>query len=91
MEDSDSDIMIPITAIIPFKHIKYEIYVKLANKLDPDNLVMGNNWRMLADKLGYSIEDIFVSRKLLYYSLSRSHTELTIFTCKHYTCSYLYG
>lgn len=54
------DLESPLKEKIPFKHLRYDVYLKLANKLDPDK-VMGNNWKLLADKLGYSIEDIFVS------------------------------
>lgn len=51
----------PMLDNIPFQHVNYDVFLKLANKLDPDNIVNGNNWRMLADKLGYTIQDIFVS------------------------------
>ncbi|XP_045176963.1 uncharacterized protein LOC123537344 [Mercenaria mercenaria] len=45
---------------IPFQHVSMSMYYKLANKLDPDSSVVGNNWRLLAEKLGYSTENIFV-------------------------------
>lgn len=46
---------------IPFEHVSFSMYYKLANKLDPDSTVVGNNWRLLAEKLGYSTQDILVS------------------------------
>ena len=49
---------------IPFQHVSVSMYYKLANKLDPDSSVVGNNWRLLAEKLGYSTQDIFVSISL---------------------------
>lgn len=36
----------------------YKVWTELANKLDPDTGLIGNNWRMLAEKLGYSTEVI---------------------------------
>ena len=46
---------------IPFRFVGYEVWTQLANKLDPDTGLIGNNWRMLAEKLGYSTEVILVS------------------------------
>ena len=46
---------------IPFKHAPWTLYIKLANKLDPDTGIDGNNWRMLAEKLGYATQEILVS------------------------------
>lgn len=43
---------------IPFKHVQWTLLMKLANKLDPDSSIVGNNWRMLAEKLGYSTQEI---------------------------------
>ncbi|XP_048780296.2 uncharacterized protein LOC125683307 isoform X2 [Ostrea edulis] len=43
---------------IPFRFVGYEVWTQLANKLDPDTGLNGNNWRMLAEKLGYSTEVI---------------------------------
>ncbi|KAL5006974.1 hypothetical protein ScPMuIL_015780 [Solemya velum] len=43
---------------IPFRHVSMETWTKLANKLDPEATVSKNNWRMLAEKLGYSTEQI---------------------------------
>lgn len=43
---------------IPFKHAPWTLYIKLANKLDPDTGIDGNNWRMLAEKLGYATQEI---------------------------------
>lgn len=48
---------------IPFRFVGYEVWAKLANKLDPDSGLIGNNWRMLAEKLGYSTEVILVSQR----------------------------
>ena len=44
---------------IPFRHMPWTVQYKLASKLDPD--IVGNNWRMLAEKIGYSSPDILVS------------------------------
>ena len=49
---------------IPFRHVPWTVCYKLANKLDPD--IVGNNWRMLAEKIGYSSPDILVSDKYLF-------------------------
>lgn len=35
--------------------------MKLAHKLDPEKPVMGNNWKLLTEKLGYERDDIYVS------------------------------
>ena len=51
---------------IPFRHVQWTVLIKLANKLDPDSSIVGNNWRMLAEKLGYSIQDILVSHRGLF-------------------------
>lgn len=48
---------------IPFRFVGYEVWTQLANKLDPDTGLIGNNWRMLAEKLGYSTEVILVSQR----------------------------
>jgi len=45
---------------IPFKCVGLETWHNLANKLDPDCSFKGNNWKMLAEKLGYSLEQILV-------------------------------
>lgn len=42
---------------IPFSLVGQSTWNELANKLDPE-LVLGNNWRVLADNLGYSTEQI---------------------------------
>ncbi|XP_060072373.1 uncharacterized protein LOC132552240 [Ylistrum balloti] len=42
---------------IPFKYVSQDTWIQLANKLDFDTM-MGNNWKMLAEKLGYEVEDI---------------------------------
>lgn len=47
---------------IPFRFVGYKVWTELANKLDPDTGLIGNNWRMLAEKLGYSTEVILVSQ-----------------------------
>lgn len=44
-------------ADIPFKYVSRDTWYQLANKLDPDTM-KGNNWTMLAEKLGYTTEDI---------------------------------
>lgn len=48
---------------IPFRFVGYKVWTELANKLDPDTGLIGNNWRMLAEKLGYSTEVILVSQR----------------------------
>ncbi|ESO91556.1 hypothetical protein LOTGIDRAFT_233367 [Lottia gigantea] len=45
---------------IPFKFVGTGVLTKLANKLDPLNHVTGNDWRLLAEKLGYSQDEIQV-------------------------------
>ncbi|XP_069132241.1 LOW QUALITY PROTEIN: uncharacterized protein [Argopecten irradians] len=42
---------------IPFKYVSQDTWIQLANKLDFETM-MGNNWKMLAEKLGYEVEDI---------------------------------
>lgn len=64
---------------IPFKHVTWGMYFKLANKLDPDSTVIGNNWRMLAEKLGYSTLDI-----LVFESQQTSHGRNTIKVLQDY-------
>ncbi|KAJ8298654.1 hypothetical protein KUTeg_022714 [Tegillarca granosa] len=43
---------------IPFSCVSVMTWQSLANKLDPDCPLMGNNWKMLAEKLGYNTEQI---------------------------------
>jgi len=50
---------------IPFRLVKWCTYEKLADKLDPPDSINGNNWRMLADRLGYNAEQIVVSVNLI--------------------------
>ena len=47
---------------VPFIHVSYTTWQDLANKLDHESGLHGNNWRMLAEKLGYTTEQILVSR-----------------------------
>lgn len=67
------------TTDIPFKHVTWAMYVSLANKLDPDS-VFGNNWRMLAEKLGYSMQNI-----LVFESQQASHGRNTIKVLQDYS------
>lgn len=62
MEKSDSEKEFKMMDNIPFKHINYDVLLKMARYLDPENM-MGNNWKLLADKLGYSTQHIFVSKQ----------------------------
>lgn len=41
------------------KHLNYGVRKALCNGLDPE-MVYGHNWRMLAEKLGYTYEEIMV-------------------------------
>ncbi|CAC5388337.1 unnamed protein product [Mytilus coruscus] len=43
---------------IPFSIVGQTAMNSLANKLDPEMSVIGNNWRVLAEKLGFSTEHI---------------------------------
>ncbi|XP_052067476.1 uncharacterized protein LOC127706822 [Mytilus californianus] len=43
---------------IPFSVVGQTAMNSLANKLDPEMSVIGNNWRVLAEKLGFSTEHI---------------------------------
>ncbi|XP_041367667.1 uncharacterized protein LOC121382208 [Gigantopelta aegis] len=45
---------------IPFKFLNHSTQYQLANKLDPKAPLTGNDWRMLAEKLGYKTEQIYV-------------------------------
>lgn len=60
MKEEEEPATYKLTEEIPFQHVSMSMYYKLANKLDPDSTVVGNNWRLLAEKLGYSTQDIFV-------------------------------
>ena len=50
----------PDMEAIPFKFLSHSTRYQLANKLDPRAL-MGDNWRLLAEKLGYTNEQMDVS------------------------------
>jgi hypothetical protein len=51
MEDIDN---------IPFSVVGQGAWNELANKLDPETSIIGNNWRILAEKLGFTTEHILV-------------------------------
>ena len=45
---------------IPFSVVGQGAWNELANKLDPETSIIGNNWRILAEKLGFTTEHILV-------------------------------
>lgn len=44
--------------LIPWKFVPQQIVRQLVQKLNPELLISGNNWRALADQLGLNSEDI---------------------------------
>ncbi|KAH3888756.1 hypothetical protein DPMN_012796 [Dreissena polymorpha] len=67
---------------IPFRHVRYSVFRKLADKLDTESSVNGNNWRMLADRLGYTTEQICV-----FEVQQATHGRNTIKVLQDYSCS----
>ncbi|KAK6189808.1 hypothetical protein SNE40_001798 [Patella caerulea] len=60
MTELDNDSAEGLDCEIPFKFVGHEVKIQLANKLDPVSVVTGNDWRLLAEKLGYTADDIEV-------------------------------
>lgn len=46
---------------IPWAFVDHAVRQELIKKLNPDAAVSGNDWRMLANELGYTTSDIRVS------------------------------
>lgn len=47
--------------IIPWKFVPFSVRQELIQKLNPVMTLSGNDWRMLAHKLGYNTSEIAVS------------------------------
>ncbi|XP_050409080.1 uncharacterized protein LOC126824021 isoform X2 [Patella vulgata] len=60
MTELDNDNAEGLDCEIPFKFVGHEVKIQLANKLDPVSVVTGNDWRLLAEKLGYTADEIEV-------------------------------
>lgn len=43
---------------IPWNVVAISVWHKLADKLDPETSIIGNNWKLLAEKLGFTTENI---------------------------------
>ena len=47
---------------LPWRLVKHGTWTKLANKLDLPSPISNNDWRGLAEHLGFSTEDTYAGR-----------------------------